>query len=373
MKYLLNGPGLPWASRTFLPTHIEVFEWKRSDVIKNRLANSPQWTNLATPKPSLSFSVWKLAHAVVKADFLIPKNLILPSLGFILQLEHILAFGSPSGLRLANGAATLLADVTHTSLSGRLGQGLSILFAESRDYRFAGHLQALSSPPKGEKAADFVFEDFSGDRMILESKTSFSQQDNDPSKIKSVLKGALLKQVDPSMANLAPPPTKGYAVYSCLREMGCATPSALIFVDPPEQKPRTPIELPTFWVRQQNYAGWLEVMGFRDAARRLRSGQTGDGHSVTVAIQKMEGREFALLPFMRTGPLSGSLWAGIDLEILKAIAAEIAVTKEGAVDYPDFPFTSSFEASAQTGSLMKDGTYFGTLDRTNLEFRVLNI
>jgi len=119
---------------------IDVFEWQRADVMKKRLPNNPQWCEFASPKAKLLFSGWDLAHAVVKTDFLVERNLILPGIGFLLQMDQVLDFPPPSNLRHAPGAANVLNDFTQTSVTGPVGQGLSMLFAHSRGYAFVGHL-----------------------------------------------------------------------------------------------------------------------------------------------------------------------------------------------------------------------------------------
>ncbi|MCW4578896.1 hypothetical protein, partial [Gluconacetobacter entanii] len=184
---------------------IDVYEWTQANVRKARLPNGPIWGNLALPRPRLQFNGWKLAHAVTKADYLVERNLLLPGLGFLLQIDGIIDFSAGANLRLVPGSVATLNDFTRTSLTGRVGQGLSLLFAQSKGYRFVCHLasdgdvvrhMASALPTKKLKAADFLFENGGGRRVILESKASFSQLVNEPSLIKSVLKTALMDQVD---------------------------------------------------------------------------------------------------------------------------------------------------------------------------------
>lgn len=49
-------------------------------------------------------------------------------------------FQSAANLSLVSGSPATLNDFTRTSLSGRLAQGLSILFAHENDYCLVGHL-----------------------------------------------------------------------------------------------------------------------------------------------------------------------------------------------------------------------------------------
>lgn len=92
------------------PSAIDLYEWKRADVLKKRLSNKPLWSHLATSVGILPFTGIRLAHAVVKADYLIKRNFALPSLGFILQMDRIIDFGSSANIKLMPGASSILAD-----------------------------------------------------------------------------------------------------------------------------------------------------------------------------------------------------------------------------------------------------------------------
>ena len=155
--------------------NVDVYEWAQADVRKSRLSNGPKWDDLARRHPILTFTGWQLAHAVVKADFLVERDLLLPGLGLLLQVDRIIDFKAGANLRTVPGSSSSLNDFTRTSLSGRLGQGLSILFAQSKGYNFAGHLASDPAVPshlaslhgKTTKVADFLFETLSLQRMIL--------------------------------------------------------------------------------------------------------------------------------------------------------------------------------------------------------------
>ena len=90
-------------------TSIEVYEWTESDVQKRRLPNSPDFLTLTAKLPSLQFSGWSLAHAVVKADHLDRRNLTMPGIGFLLQASSLLDYSKPQiGLKV--GASKALSD-----------------------------------------------------------------------------------------------------------------------------------------------------------------------------------------------------------------------------------------------------------------------
>ncbi len=131
--------------------------------------------------------------------------------------------------------------------------------------------------------ADFLFAD-QHKTVLIESKGSFSLGENDPTAIKSVLKSALTKQVDPWMGYLNPPPSNGHVVYSCLREKSCA-PSALFVVDPDgDEGGATSLPFAPEQVMRENYSAWLRAMGLSDAAARL-TGASPEGH-VGVPVRR---------------------------------------------------------------------------------------
>ncbi|GBQ23292.1 hypothetical protein AA12717_1447 [Gluconacetobacter sacchari DSM 12717] len=366
---MLGGLGRLLAA--FGTSGIDVYEWAQTDVQKVRLPNGPNWGNLAHPRPKLQFNGWKLAHAVTKADYLVERDLLLPGLGFLLQIDHIIDFSAGANLRLVPGSAATLNDFTRTSLSGRVGQGLSLLFAQSKGYHFVCHLASdvnvvshMSSLTKKLKAADFLFEDNRGARMILESKASFSQPTNDPTLIKSILKAALTSQVDYWMTRLTPPASKGFALYSCLRETGNAIPSALIFVDPPEQPTHQPVDIPQDQVRRRNYAAWLTAMGLTETARALLQPSRDGRRAIELPLFQIGPRQFAVA--VQSYSHDGERWLGmgLDVSVLNAISAALG-GEDGPLLAYERLFTDGLDmamAEIESGSIFPDGSYFGELN-----------
>lgn len=348
---------------------IDVYEWQQSDVRKVRLANGPLWGDLATKHLPLQFTGWQLAHAVAKTDFLIERDFLLPGLGLLLQVDSILDFTGSTGITTVPGATASLNDFTRTSLSGRLGQGLSMLFAHSQGFKFVGHLTSdpvvaahLGTLGKQMRAADFLFEKQNSERMILESKATFTQLDNDPTDIKRVLKAALIGQVDYWMDKVSPMASKGYAVLSCLRETGSSTPSALVFVDPAGEGDTGGFDLPESWVRRQNYAAWISVMGFPDAARAMREARVRDGLIVNLPVFQIGDRQIAVSTLGR----SPKDWTGAGLEIgaLKAVGAALAGREDDLMRLEGELTDGAALAAAPyaNGSLFPDGSWFGELN-----------
>lgn len=357
-------------------TSIEVYEWKESDVRKARLPNSPDFYKLTTKLPNLTFSGLSLAHAVVKADYLDRRNLTMPGLGFLLQFSHLIDFSKPP-IELRVGASKALNDVSLTSLSGRVAQGLALLYGHRLGLKFTAHLRShvealpagsLGVKHKGEAMADFLFAD-NNRTVLIESKGSFTQKENDPTAIKSVLKGALKAQVDPWMGYLQPPPSNGYVVYSCLRENSWA-PSALSVVDPNGEDGDT-VDLPFSreQVMRENYGAWLRAMGLPRAAERLMrlpGVAVGEGFEEQPVeneflVFEHEGRSFGV----SAGPYGWVryfLWdlpvVGVDLSVLKAISAAIETPSLALTNLlVDLP--SQVDAPQESASIFPDGSFLG--------------
>lgn len=359
---------------SFGTSSVDVYEWAQADVRKVRLQNGPVWNDLTKPRAKLQFNGWQLAHAVTKADYLIERDLLLPGLGFLFQIDRIIDFSAGHNLRLVPGSAATLNDFTRTSISGRVGQGLSLLFAHSKGYSFVCHLASdegvanhMASVSKRLKAADFLFESVKGERMIMESKASFSLAVNDPTLIKSTLKAALKDQVDYWMTRISPPASKGYALYSCIREAGNPVPSALIFVDPPERPTRQPVEIPEGQVRRRNYKAWLTAMGLLDTARTLLQPRRDGGRDIELPVVQIGARQFAVSAqsYLR----DRNRWLGIGLEVsaLKAISAALDGKDDSLLAYDGLVYDGRDTATvtAESGSIFPDGSYFGAFDASS--------
>ena len=349
--------------------HLDLFEWARANVERSRLPNGPVWSDFATSRGRLTFSGLRLAHAILQAEFASPPNPFLQQAGFLLESTGYLDFHHDN-LRLLERKDEAGRDFTPSTYAGRLAQGLSILFAETQNYNFKALIAELPEAQpflagKKEKAADFVFEAASGQRMILESKGSFSMPENDPSGVKAVLRGALLDQVGPWMTRLEPAADKGFAVLSCIRKTSDTTPSALIYVDPPAGDIGSDaFPVPPSRVRRQNYAAWLDVMGLPGPAKRLRGNAEAPAGTYRFLVSREGPVELAFLDEPTFAPHCWYYWPGIDVQALKAISSAIQGDEGELLRYGKderYPFE---EGSASVdrpynGSLMRDGTYLG--------------
>lgn len=352
-------------------TSIDVYEWPESNVRMARLPNASAMASLATKRLPLKFNGWALAHAVVKADYLDRRSLLMPGLGFLLQAANIISFGGQT-FCLRKGASKILNDVSLSSLSGRVGQGLAILYGHSIGMKFAAHLKSyvetlpatsIAAQHKDERMADFLFAN-SCQTCLIESKGSFSQVEDDPTKIKSTLKDALSKQVDPWMGYLQPTPANGYVVYTCLRELN-GVPSAIFVVDPPgDESISSPIPFGPEQVVRENYAAWLRAMGLFDAAERLLGRavvrQVEVRMQVGFLIFDVRGQEYAV-----PGPASHwpPFWwgdaplVGMQLSVLKRISEALSDSQQTLSAVAENIHQTPIEDSLE-GSIFPDGSIF---------------
>ncbi len=352
-------------------TSIEVHEWNQSDVRRPRLANGSTLDMVSTKHRDLSFSGCQLAHAVVKADYLDTRNLTMPGIGFLFQASGIINFGS-CPLELKRGAWQALNDFSLTGMTGRVGQGLAILYAHRMDLRFTAHLKSyVCSLPAGsvgaahqnEPMADFLFSN-DHETVLIEAKGSFTLRENDPSDIKKVLKKALEKQVDPWIRYLRPAPSNGYVIYSCLRD-GMSEPSAMFVVDPEgENTELSDLPMGVEQVMRENYAAWLRAMGLAESAERLLRPTSHVSQPVEYSflIARVGNRKFAFLDRYLSIANYQGWWIepclGLDVEVLLAISSVVRSSKESLQDLlANFPNPS--EASQAYASVFPDGSIFG--------------
>ena len=362
---------------------LSVYEMPNATVQGNRLAKNPDWSTLTYKHGDLTFTGYQLAHAVIKADFLEYRNPTLPGIGFVLQSHHFINWVSTE-LCLKTGAAKLLGDFARTGLTGRIGQGISLLFSHSQGYSFAAHLREyleasnISTRDAGGRAlpiADFVCDASAGARAIVESKASLSSNGNDPSAVKSLLKCALNNQVVPWMSRLIPPATKSFVVCSYLRERSNAgsCPSSLVFVDPENNNDLGEFDLSPATVRRENYAAWLSVMGLIQEAERLRNRDSDGIESIPFAVVKFGLHEFAFpisirTPFRRhylsVAQLTlGWLAIGIHVKALIALSRAVQGDDEPLIGYRGLNQENLEAADNQSYSIFPDGTFFGNLDQ----------
>lgn len=375
--------GLLELVQTLGRTSIEVHEWNQVDVRKKRLPNASKLGQLSNKHRDLSFSGCSLAHAVVKADYMDRRNLTMPGLGFLLQACSVIDFGK-SPIELKSGASKALNDLSLSSMAGRVGQGLAILYGHRLGLKFSAHLRShVESLPAGstgllhknEAMADFLFAN-DQQTVIIESKGSFSLRENDPSPIKAVLKAALQDQVDPWMLHLKPTPSNGYVIYSCVREGGSES-SAMFVVDPEGgtlESSGVPLSIEQ--VMRENYGAWLRAMGMTDSAERLLNSLTDvrDLVEYNFLIGEVAGRKFAFHhdshPYMRYYDwpwISPGIGIGLDFLVLQAISSAIQYSDASLQELlPSVHDLSEF--SHMGASVFPDGSIFGLIDFDEIDY-----
>lgn len=373
---------------------IPIFEMPLATVQRKRLPKHSTWAGTLAQAQPLQFRGTQLAHAVIKADFLNHICPLMPGIGFVLQSDRIVDWNSHD-FCLQPGGQTMLSDFVQTSLAGRLGQGLAILFAQSKGYAFQSHLRELLIQHgipvivngKSLRIADFLMEDGSRNRAIVESKGSISSQTNCPKATKATFKDALQSQVQPWTTRINPPAQKSFVVASYLREpvQSGSDPSVLAFVDPEEDSLQGEFELRGDAVQRENYAAWLSAMGLVESARRLR-GNTSEGTRREIFIVlEIAGQSIAfptfwnrdlphwdlLLPFhfhYRTQDRLPLLF-GLEVSCLEATSRAIQGDRI-ALEELDVMKTVQDTAMGDTYdfSIFPDGTFFGNIPPQRREF-----
>lgn len=359
---------------------LEVYEWNEDDVKKNRLANNTQWGDVAVQHRNLEFKLLSLTHAVVKTDFLIQRNLNFYSISFLMSSHELIKISKNGNLRLVDDIDGFLNDVTLTSFTGRIGQGITLLIAHRLGYNYVCHLasdakikkiiasSAVKSGTKKEKVADFIFENNNKDRTIIESKCSYSIQDFSPSDVKRILKPALNKQVNTWVNNKIANVTNGYVVHSALRSIGQANNSAITYVDPPANVNIPDFDFPIEWVKAKNYAAWLSFCGFHEMASGLFSDIKAELHLVDLEVISICGCDFAILNSLHHTS-GGAMLAGIDVKIMLALADYCEDDSRLLNSYEGVNI-NIVEQVGETISIFPDGTLLGMIDDSQFSVRV---
>ena len=383
---------------------LPVYEYNKHDVERYRgrvPLSIAQLTNLP-------FSAWRLAHAVKKADCARwPSSRILwpGAVGFFLENIHLFDWSSKT-LRLNSCMSDFYADFSRTSLSGRIGQGIALLFLENEGYSYVGRFSTIIEQSghkvrgRTKKYPDFVVENNHNELALAEAKGSFVPPESS-SRIKGALKKAL-EQLDGW--NPSPPLHKGFAIGTFLREIGDThkEPSLTAFVDTAPGGPQAPsgemrghVEFPPDAIRRANYASWLSLMDFDDAARRLRAREgrpeqrpvslltLGDHRYIvrTASIRSpyrhhTHDSDFRRLMREEAGRLL-DLWCdgtiieivGLDLDVVHALGNAIQKPESSALMEIQPGKRREFADGAFHGSVFSDGSLIGEIATSRLEWR----
>lgn len=290
------------------------------------------------------FNSWRLAHAIMKADcarWPYSNLLRVRSVGFLLEYVDMLDWDS-SELRLSPGMTDYYADFSRTSIAGRIGQGMALLFLEDEGYTYVGRFETIinqfgsgrssSVPSKnGIKKPDFVVESGVGKLALAEAKGSFVPVGGYVN-IKGALNAAL-EQLHSGAKQLTPQPSKSFAVGTFLRDTNdnCGEPSLIAYTDPPPDEAQEPVEYPKDAIRRANYASWLSLMGFGDSAQRLWK-WPGDLEKRSVATITLGEYEYVVTitgvqSQYGSDLLDGTLLLYPDSVVLKLVGLELGVVK----------------------------------------------
>jgi hypothetical protein len=295
----------------------------------------------------------------------------LQHLGFL--LENLPALDWRRGnLRLLPGVASAYADFTGSSLAGRIGQGVALLFMDARGYSFAAHYPRATGTP----GPDFIFENKSTpiDRILVEAKGSFVVPRVQPN-IKGTLAAGLdqISKANPLGAR------KSYVIGSFLREHGDPgqEPSLVAFVDPENNRSNPSDSTPPDLVIRHNYAAWLDAMNLPYAASDLRARSSRERpEAIRLHTMDLNGTRFGVVPIHAIslddfeGPFEPRWWrngrvvvAGMPMTILREVsraltdpATSLTIADEISTAFPTAEYDGEFK-----GSVLRDGSLLGAV------------
>lgn len=340
---------------------------------------------LKAAKPArLDFTAIQLAHAIVKADCY-HRDRFEWFMAWCFLIQHYRVFDWTSDeLRLNPGARNLYFDFVQTTLTGRVGNGLTLLLANQLKFPFQAHFTTYLANNRPAvagalptQAPDFVC-GTTARKAIFESKGSFPGLGTEADVSKALNDGLTQIGTWPAILGIA----KSYACACYVREAGDPDTegSQISFVDP-EGSDRPQIEFTTVQLLRENYAAWFVAMGLPDVAGRLRSRDAGGRISHRFVVYRYDpnvgDRKAIAFP---SDPIAdheirkalGQLFVmprfGIELDVLHGIA-ELERGRVHEVFREELLPESASQSDTEGGSysLFPDGTFLGAIPRSSLE------
>jgi hypothetical protein len=323
------------------------------------------------------FTPLELAHAVVKADAarsLPAWTVYRRAWGFLLHEWGDALVPSNGNLRLnAEGYV----DFVGTSLVGRLGQGLALLYAQRQGYTYVGHYaQVVAGGGRRSSAGgpDFVLEKSrGGTRALLEAKGARDRRD-----VRRRL-GNAMTQIKAGFATTNA--HEGYVTAAILQEVDDRSDSEGFVARVPNAQYRA--QPMGERVARVNYGTWIRSMGlFGLATRLLRGPEQAQVPEESVATLEVGGMAVAFQAFWPTlffppvwwwrhpPPLWEDLLVlafGLGLANLRSLAASVREGREVRTDQLEVAEARVHEAHDGLVSVFSDTTAFGLLPARALE------
>jgi hypothetical protein len=267
-------------------------------------------------------------------------------------------------------------DFVGTSLVGRLGQGLALLYAPSQGYTYVGHYsQVVAGGGRRSSAGgpDFVLEKSrGGTRALLEAKGARDRRD-----VRQRLRNAM-RQIQAGFATTNA--QEGYATAAILEEVDDRSDSeGFVTRVPNAQYAAQPMGNR---VARVNYGTWIRSMGLFGLATRLLRGpeQAGVPEEEEVDVLEVGGMQLAFAPLWPTFFVGPPWWyrlpmwedlpvpaLGIGLPTLRSLAASVREGRELRTDQLEETEARVQEAHNGLVSVFSDTTAFGILPTRALE------
>lgn len=251
-----------------------------------------------------AFNILQLAHGVAKADIargVSRWTVLRRAVGFLWEWGDSLS-AKANNLRLD---VQQYSDFVASSLTGRIGQGLSILYCENQGFNYVGHYRAVvhSSIPKGP---DFVVEKRDGGQAFVEAKASTLrvQARNEKRILTRQLREAR-SQIEAGF-RACKRITMGYATAVLLRSLQDAHDSKAVVQLLTSNEAPEPNEGDA--ILRSNYAGWLALMHHLPLSQALMLREPSDVPRLRFSIVELARRDFALSPVtFLTWPIAAPL------------------------------------------------------------------
>ncbi len=341
----------------------------------------------------MRFHFLQLAHAIAKTDLaqqLPPISLIRRTLAFLLEWGNAISSNNGNVRLDVSGYA----DFVGTSLIGRLGQGLGLLYCQQRGYTYlSSYSRVFGQPPSGSpkrKVPDFVLEKKSspGVRALLEAKASASVKTSPRRLLKSAV-----EKLEYGFERARTYVSEGYATAVMLRNFDTADDSEGFVVQIPGSQPSSPSHDDD--IVRHNYGAWLKFMGLTSLAgallRRIRRPILPSTSVWVLETDQARRREIAISPlppiwwppeimlwypdsnlwYRRFWRFFANGWAvvviGIDLMNLRLIATAVRESRKLSPDELRESEVEVQEYDKGVLSVFADTTVFGVLPVSTLQ------
>ncbi|AEM48070.1 hypothetical protein Acife_1947 [Acidithiobacillus ferrivorans SS3] len=251
-------------------------------------------------RDDLKFSIWNLAHATLKADLIMNGNIsLIRRFAFLLDIAEFVDYGT-SRFKFRKQGINLLGDFVKTSYTGRIAQGMAVLFMEKMKYTYIGKPKIIGN----HKCADFLFQGAGPGYALVESKGSYAARPP-LKKMLTVALGQINRTIPLLPVNLI---SKSFAIACIFGDNSNSRQTSLNFIDP-EDKGGSQEEFEEDYVLRSNYSSWLSGMGYTELAEIISPMATYKDENKPIEIRTAvyNGKKYIINFFRNTSVTGGEL------------------------------------------------------------------